>query len=238
MELRLQKFIADAGVASRRGAEELIAAGKVKVNGVTVRTQGVKIDPDSDEVQVNGKTLSLTGKKFYIMLNKPAGYITTTEDERGRPTVMDLVKDVHGRIYPVGRLDADTQGLLLMTNDGDFANEIIHPSNNHKKTYIAEVKGLPTLTTIKQLAKGVDLGDFKTRPCTAELLSGTERTSTVKIIIGEGKKRQVRRMLESVGHPVTALKRVAIDDIMLGNLPRGKWRHLKKEEIMRLTKGR
>ncbi len=235
-EIRLQKCIAEAGIASRRGAEELIAKGKVKVNGVTVREQGVKVNPDTDEIEVGGKVLRKTEKKYYIMLNKPAGYITTTSDTHGRQTVMDLVGDVHARIYPVGRLDIDTEGLLLMTNDGDFANNVIHPSKNHKKTYIAEVKGLPPLMLLKQFSKGIDIGDYKTRPATAELLTGTQRTSTVKVTISEGKKRQVRRMFEAIGHPVISLKRVSIGDIQLGNLPRGKWRHLRKEEIERLMK--
>ena len=232
--IRLQKYIADAGICSRRKAEELIVTGKVKVNGERVTELGTKVNLGTDEVSVNGSTIDVAGKKYYIMLNKPAGYITTTTDTHGRPTVVDLVKDINARLYPVGRLDADTEGLLLLTNDGDFANAVIHPSKHHEKRYIAEVKGLPSLDTIKMLKRGVDVGEYITRPANVELLKGTSSSSTLKISITEGKKRQVRKMCETVGHPVLSLKRVEIGPIMLGNLPKGKWRHLRKEEISRL----
>ena len=232
--IRLQKYISSAGICSRRKAEELITAGKVKVNGERVIELGTKINPDADTVEVNGETVENGGKKYYIMLNKPAGYITTTSDTHGRQTVMDLVKDINARLYPVGRLDADTEGLLLMTNDGDFANAVIHPSKRHVKTYIAEVKGLPTLEAIKMLKRGVDIGEYITKPAQVELIKGTSSSSTLKIGITEGKKRQVRLMCETIGHPVLALKRVEIGPIVLGNLPKGKWRHLRKEEIDRL----
>jgi len=235
-KVRLQKYIADAGIASRRKAEELITAGKVKVNGIVENQLGTKVDPDFDKVEISGQLIKTGVKKYYIMLNKPAGYITTTSDTHDRPTVMELVKDINARLYPVGRLDADTEGLLLMTNDGDFTNKVIHPSNSNGKVYIAEIKGLPPLPLIKQFSKGIDIGDYITKPAYAELISGDERVSTVKVIITEGKKRQVRRMFETIGHPVISLKRVEIGPIMLGNLPRGKWRHLRKEEIDRLMK--
>ena len=233
-QLRLQKFIAGAGVCSRRKAEELISLGKVKVNGEKVIELGTKVNPEVDTVEVEGKVIGGGGKKYYIMLNKPAGYITTTTDTHDRQTVMDLVTDIKARIYPVGRLDADTEGLLLMTNDGDFANAVIHPSKRHEKIYIAEVKGLPMLETIKMLKRGVDTGEYITKPANIELIKGNSNTSTLKIGITEGRKRQVRKMCETVGHPVISLKRVQIDAISLGNLPRGKWRHLRKEEIDRL----
>ena len=232
--VRLQKHIAAAGICSRRKAEELIAAGKVNVNGERVTELGTKVNPDIDVVEVDGKRIDGGGKKYYIMLNKPAGYITTTSDTHDRLTVMDLVSDIKARIYPVGRLDADTEGLLLMTNDGDFANAVIHPSKRHEKIYIAEVKGLPMLETIKMLKRGVDTGEYITKPANVELLKGNSSSSTLKIGITEGRKRQVRLMCETVGHPVISLKRVQIDAITLGNLPKGKWRHLRKEEIDRL----
>lgn len=232
--VRLQKYIAGAGICSRRKAEELISAGKVKVNGERVTELGTKINPDVDEVNVEGKPVGAGGKKYYIMLNKPAGYITTTCDTHDRQTVMDLVADIKARIYPVGRLDADTEGLLLLTNDGDFANAVIHPSKKHEKVYIAEVKGLPMLETIKMLKRGVDTGEYITKPARVELVKGNSSSSTLKIAITEGKKRQVRLMCETVGHPVLALKRVEIGPLTLGNLPKGKWRHLRKEEIDRL----
>ena len=232
--IRLQKYIAGAGICSRRKAEELISVGKVKVNGETVTELGTKVDPDNDSVCVDGKPIGGSGKKYYIMLNKPAGYITTTSDTHERQTVMELVSDIKARIYPVGRLDADTEGLLLMTYDGDFANAVIHPSKKHEKVYIAEVKGLPMLETIKMLKRGVDTGEYITKPANIELLKGNASTSTLKIGITEGRKRQVRKMCETVGHPVINLKRVQIGAIPLGNLPKGKWRHLRKEEFERL----
>ncbi|MBE7060426.1 MAG: rRNA pseudouridine synthase [Ruminococcaceae bacterium] len=239
MELiRLQKYIAESGITSRRKAEELIRCGRVKVNGLAVTEMGVKINPEADEIEVDGTLIKPEAKKYYIMLNKPAGYITTTSDDFDRPTVMELTSDVHARIYPVGRLDYDTQGLLLLSNDGNFANAIMHPGGNLKKTYIANVKGLISISAIKKLKSGVDIGDYFTRPAEAEIISGTERESTVKITIGEGRKRQVRRMLEAVGYPVLRLKRVQIGAVMLGNLPEGKWRHLKAAEIDLLTKGK
>ncbi len=239
MELvRLQKFIADSGITSRRKAEEYIRDGRVRVDGKVVREMGIKINPSENLVEVDGNAIRPEEKKFYIMLNKPMGYITTTSDDFGRPTVMELCRDVHGRIYPVGRLDYDTQGLLLLTNDGDFANTVMHPSNKLKKTYIAWLKGMITPEAIKKLRNGVDIGDYFTRPAEVELIGANERESNIKIIIGEGKKRQVRRMCEAVGYPVLRLKRVAIDRILMGNLPEGKWRHLKKVEIELLRKSR
>ena len=235
-EERLQKYIASSGIASRRKAEQLILDGNVKVNGQTVTMLGTKIVPGIDEVEVCGEKVESCVKKYYIMLNKPAGYITTTEDERGRKTVMELVSDIKARLFPVGRLDYDTEGLLIITNDGEFANRLIHPSKDIGKTYIAEVKGLPQLAVIKLLQRGVDIGDHVTRPAEVELVKGNKHSSTIKITIKEGKKRQVRRMLEVVGHPVLSLKRVAIGSIMLGNLPRGKWRHLRREEIERIMR--
>ena len=232
--VRLQKFLAGAGICSRRKAEELITAGKVKVNGQRVTELGTKVNPDIDSVEVDGKLIDAAGKKYYIMLNKPAGYITTTSDTHDRLTVMNLVSDIKARIYPVGRLDADTEGLLLMTNDGDFANAVIHPSKKHEKVYIAEVKGLPMLETLKILKRGVDTGEYITKPANIELLKGNQSTSTLKIGITEGRKRQVRIMCETVGHPVLALKRVEIGPLTLENLPKGKWRHLRKEEIERI----
>lgn len=232
--MRLQKFISGAGICSRRKAEELISQGKVKVDGEVVTELGTKIDPDTQSVEVEGKLIGAPGKKYYIMLNKPAGYVTTTADAHAERTVMELVADIKARIYPVGRLDADTEGLLLMTNDGDFANAVIHPSKKHEKVYIADVKGLPMLETIKILKRGVDIGEYITKPANIELIKGNSAVSTLKIGITEGKKRQVRKMCETVGHPVISLKRVGIGPLTLGNLPKGKWRHLRKEEIDRI----
>ena len=234
--LRLQKYIADSGITSRRKAEELIREGRVRVDGRVVTEMGVKIDPDVNTVEVDGRDIRPEQKKFYIMLNKPTGYITTTSDDFDRPTVMELTRDVHARIYPVGRLDYDTQGMLILSNDGDFANAIMHPSNKLKKTYLVWTRGMITPDAIKKLRAGVDIGDYVTRPAEVELIGANERESNIKVIIGEGKKRQVRRMFETVGFPVIRLKRVEIGGVMLGNLPEGKWRHLRKAEIDLLMK--
>lgn len=236
-EVRLQKYMAQAGVASRRKSEELISSGCVKINGHTVTQLGVKVVPGKDEVEVNGTVIEAASKKIYILLNKPVGYITTTDDQFGRQTVMDLVKDISARIYPVGRLDADTEGLLIMTNDGDFTNRITHPSRKIEKIYIAEVEGMPTQQEITRLRRGVNLGDFTSSPAKVQFLEGDKLRSKLMVTIHEGKNRQVRRMMEAIGHPVITLKRTQIGPIMLGNIPRGKWRHMRKEEIARLMKG-
>lgn len=234
--LRLQKYIADSGITSRRKAEELIRLGRVCVDGRVVTEMGVKIDPDINTVEVDGRDIRPERKKFYIMLNKPSGYITTTSDDFDRPTVMELTRDVHARIYPVGRLDYDTQGMLILSNDGDFANAIMHPCGKIKKTYLVQTRGMITPEAIRKLRSGVDIGDYVTRPAEVELIGANERESNIKVIIGEGKKRQVRRMCEAVGFPVIKLKRVEIGGVMLGNLPEGKWRHLRKAEIDLLMK--
>ncbi len=234
--LRLQKYIADSGITSRRKAEELIRMGRVRVDGKVVTEMGTKIDPEINSVEVDGHNVRPQQKKFYIMLNKPAGYITTTSDDFDRPTVMELTRDVHARIYPVGRLDYDTSGMLILSNDGDFANTIMHPSNKMKKTYIVWTRGMVTPEAIRKLRAGVDIGDYITRPAEVELIGANERESNIKVIIGEGKKRQVRKMCEAVGFPVIRLKRVEIGGVSLGNLPEGKWRHLRNAEIELLMK--
>ncbi|MCI9627034.1 MAG: rRNA pseudouridine synthase [Clostridia bacterium] len=234
--VRLQKYIASAGLASRRKAEELIAQGKVKVNGKTVREQGVKVDAQSDVVEVNGQTIAPEKKKYYLLLNKPAGYITTTSDELGRQTVMELVDDISARVYPVGRLDAETEGLLFLTNDGAFANTLTHPSHGIEKEYLVYARGVMMPAALNKLKRGVALEDFTTKSAEVELIGIDRNISTVKIKIREGKNRQVRRMFEAVGHEVLYLRRTQIGPIMLGNVPLGKWRHLKKAEVQRLMK--
>lgn len=234
--VRLQKYIASTGLASRRKAEELIAQGKVKVNGKTIREQGVKVDTQSDVVEVNGQTIEPEKKKYYILLNKPAGYITTTSDELGRQTVMELVSDISARIYPVGRLDVETEGLLFMTNDGTFANTLTHPRHGIEKEYLVYARGVMMPAALNKLKRGVALEDFVTKPAEVELIRIERNVSVVKIRIHEGKNRQVRRMFETVGHEVLYLQRTQVGPIMLGNVPLGKWRHLKKAEIQRLMK--
>lgn len=232
--MRLQKFIAECGVASRRSAEKIIESGRVYVNGDLVDYMGCEVDPDRDMVEVDGKVIKPESKKYYIVLNKPKNYVTTVSDDLGRPTVMNLVEDIDARIYPVGRLDFDTTGLLIMTNDGDFANKLTHPRNVVNKTYIARVDRILTEDELAKLEKGVDIDGTKTAPAKAEMIKRPQKGFEVKITIHEGRNRQVRRMLEAVNVNVLALKRISVGSVTLGNLPEGKWRKLSDAEINKL----
>jgi len=231
--VRLQKYMAMCGAASRRGAEEIISAGRVTVNGEKIIEQGVKVEIGADTVKLDGKVLKPSGKMFYIMLNKPVGYVTTVKDQFERPTVIDLVAtEINERIFPVGRLDYETEGLLLLTNDGDFTYKVTHPKHNIEKTYIAVLKGGITIKGLAQLRSGVKLDDgFVTSPAKVEMLDAENGHTTIKITIHEGKNRQVRRMFEAVGSKVKELQRVSIGTVELGNLPLGRWRHLTSHEI-------
>ena len=230
--LRLQKYIAMCGVASRRAAEALILESKVQVNGKTVREMGTKIEIGADRVTVSGTPIHATLKKYYIMLNKPAGYVSTAADQFGRPTVIDLVKeDINERIFPVGRLDYDTEGLLILTNDGEFAQRVTHPKYKTDKTYIAVITGGIAIRALGKLRRGVDIGDFVTSPADVEIIDAKAGKTTLQIVIHEGKNRQVRRMLEAVGCKLDYLKRIKIGTVELGNLPLGRWRHLTSHEI-------
>ena len=232
--MRLQKFMAECGVASRRSAEKMIEDGRVYVNGELVDYMGFIVDENKDVVEVDGKAIQLEAKKHYIILNKPKNYVTTVSDDLGRPTVMHLVEDIDARIYPVGRLDFDTTGLLIMTNDGDFANKLTHPRNIVNKTYIARVDRLLTEDEIEKLCKGIELDGVKTAPAKAENIKRPQKGFEVKITIHEGRNRQVRRMLEAVNVNVLALKRISVGSVTLGNLPEGKWRRLSDAEINKL----
>ncbi len=234
--LRLQKFLADCGVASRRGAERLISDGKIKVNGETVREMGIKIDEENDIVEFQGQRLKPQNKMIYIMLNKPEGFVTTVSDDKGRETVMELVADIPARIYPVGRLDYDTEGLLLMTNDGDLTYKITHPKNNVKKTYEAEVSGNMDMEALTSLRTGVFIDGKKTSPAWVEVIGATALGTKVKITIHEGRNRQVRRMFEAVGCTVKKLKRTEEAGLKLGHVPLGRWRKLTEPEINMLKK--
>jgi len=235
--MRLQKFLADAGIASRRKAEELIAAGRVEVNGQTVREMGFLVDPQKDEVKYLNKVVKLSKKRIYLMLNKPAGCVSTCHDENGRRTVMQYVKDIPERLYPVGRLDFTTEGLLLMTNDGSLTNALTHPKHRVPKKYIAVIDSEVTEEEVERVAKGVTLDDgYKTAPCVLKILSAAPQRSEVLCVITEGKNRQVRRMFDAVGKNVCYLKRVAIGDIKLGNLKKGTYRMLTAEEVAYLKK--
>lgn len=232
MEERLQKFLAEAGVASRRKAEELIAAGKIKVNGKVVMELGTKIDPKKDEVLYLDKEVSKKEVELvYIMLHKPEGYVTTAKEQFGRPGVMDLVRDVKERIFPVGRLDYDTSGLLLLTNDGDLTYKLTHPKHDVDKTYIAKLYGTPDDMDLQKFRRGVVIDGKQTKPAKMQIIEKGEHQSIVEIIIHEGRNRQVRKMCEAIKHPVAQLKRVATGDLTMGDLPKGKYRHLTPKEV-------
>lgn len=234
MELRLQKFMAECGVASRRHSELLIAEGKVQVNGAVVRQQGVRINPEKDEVRVNGKLLKQPTASLYYLFNKPAGYLTTVTDPQGRPTIYDLMPELKGKVIPVGRLDMDTEGLLLLSNDGEFAFRMTHPKFGVRKTYRIKVQGVMKQKDIEALQQGVMLEDGKTAPAKAALVKTGPRTTLLTLTIREGKKRQVRRMCEALGFPVLWLKRVAIENIKLTHVETGAVRPLTEKELMPL----
>lgn len=232
---RLQKILAQAGVASRRKCEQLIAEGKVQVNGETVTELGTKADPAVDSISVNGKSIGAENK-IYVLFNKPKGVITSASDDKGRKVVTDYLKGIHERVYPVGRLDYDTEGLLILTNDGDFAHLLTHPKHHVPKTYWATVKGVPHGSELEKLKKGILLEDGMTAPAEVEYqdIDSENKFSTISITIHEGKNRQVRRMFEAINHPVIKLKRISFGDLYLGNLKRGIYRHLTKDEILTL----
>ncbi len=232
--MRLNKYIAAAGVASRRKADQLTENGNVKVNGVTITEMGYLVQPD-DEVQVNGQIIRPSEKKIYIALNKPVGYITSVSDEQGRATVMDLVKDIPERIFPVGRLDYETSGLLIMTNDGEFFNKLAHPKNKIAKTYNVLVAGIISPERIGKLREGVDIGGYVTSKAWVKLISQTKKGALLEMKISEGKNRQIRKMCKAVGNKVIALERVAIGDVILGRLKEGHYRKLTKDEINMLN---
>ena len=234
MEERLQKYMARCGVASRRKCEEIILSGEVKINDNIVSELGVKIDPEKDTVTYKGNIIKPEENKLYIMLNKPEGYITSVKDEKGRKTILDLVK-VEERIYPIGRLDYDSSGLILLTNDGDIYNKIIHPRVNIGKKYIATCRGEFSKEEIKRFENGIDIGGYITADAKMTLLDIEKKNnsvnSVVEIIIHEGKNRQIRRMCEALGHEVLSLKRVEVGNIKLGYLKKGQWRDLTEEEL-------
>ncbi len=233
--MRLNKYIADAGICSRRKADELIGNGNVKVNGATMKELGYQVE-DGDVVMVNGKKIENTGKKVYVVVNKPLGYITSMDDDKDRATVAELVSDIPERLFPVGRLDYNTSGLLIMTNDGQLTYTLTHPKHEVYKTYIAKVAGVLSDARIARLRKGVDIGGFVTSPAKVKVIKQMPRHAIVEISIREGKNRQVRKMFAAVGNKVQELQRVAIGDIKLGRLMEGHYRKLNREEIEYLKK--
>jgi 23S rRNA pseudouridine2605 synthase len=233
MQQRLQKVLAEMGIASRRKAEELILEGRVTVNGKPA-VLGMKADPLKDHIKLDGRLLTKPERKVYMMFYKPRGVVTSLHDPEGRPTVKEYLSGIRQRVYPVGRLDFDTEGLLLLTNDGDFAHRVLHPSKQVPKTYLAKVKGVLEEDELEKLRKGVKLEDGLTAPAKVKRIRALQMNSWIEITIHEGRKRQVRRMLDKVGHPVIHLKRTKVGGIELGPLRPGELRHLSQEEIKRI----
>lgn len=232
---RLQKFLARAGIASRRKCEDLIRSGRVTVNGRPVHELGFKVDPERDRVAVDGRPVRVE-TPVYLMLNKPPGYICTLHDPQGRPKVTDLLRDVEARVYPVGRLDYDTEGLLILTNDGDFAYALTHPKHEIPKIYLAWVEGRPRRRDLQGLRRGIFLSDGLTAPAQVKVLKYEPGTTLLQVSIYEGRKRQIRRMFAAIGHPVQRLKRIAVGPLQLGDLQPGTFRHLTPQEVEKLKK--
>ena len=234
-EIRLQKYLSEAGIASRRKSEELILQGKIKVNGQVVTELGTKVNPEKDEVKYKDKLVKIENKKIYILLNKPIGYVTTAEEQFGRDKVLDLVK-VKERIVPVGRLDMYTSGALILTNDGEFVYEVTHPKHEITKTYTVTIHGIITKQEVEQLSNGVKIDDYITKPAKVKILKTDEEKniSRIEITIHEGKNRQVRKMCEAIGKKVIALHRSKIGNIGVKDLKLGQWRYLKENEVKQL----
>ncbi len=237
-KVRIQKYLAEAGVASRRKAEELIQQGKIKVNGKVTTELGTKINPEKDKIEYEGNLVRTQSDKIYILLNKPIGYVTTAKDQFNRDSVLDLVK-VKQRVVPVGRLDMYTSGALLLTNDGDFVYQVTHPKHEIEKTYTVTIRGMVQEEAVEQLRKGINIGDYTTKPAKVKILKTDKEKneSRLEITIHEGKNRQVRKMCEAIGHKVLALHRSKIAGIGVKDLPLGKWRYLNEKEKNKILSG-
>ena len=232
--MRLQKYLALSGVASRRNAEKMIIEGRVSVNHMPVTAMGLQVDETSDLVEVDGNPVSIQEEKHYIAYNKPLGEVTTVSDPEGRATVMDKFRDYPVRLYPVGRLDYDSEGLLLLTNDGDMMNHVLHPSHEVSKVYLVKASNRVTEDEISQLRRGVLIEGKMTSPASVRLIRHETFDTVMLITIHEGRNRQVRKMVQAVGHQVVSLKRVGFGPVLLGDLPSGKWRRLTEKEIEKL----
>lgn len=233
--MRLQKFLARAGVASRRACEQVILDGRVSVNGAVVTELGTKVNPQTDAVAVDGQPVTLNAAHVTLMLHKPVGYLTAMSDDRGRACVAELVPtDQYPALFPVGRLDFDTTGLLLFSTDGELGNALLHPSRHVDKTYVAHVQGVPTEEDLDRLRHGIMLDDGPTAPAQAHLVGQEGENAVVELTIHEGRKRQVKRMCEAIGHPVLALHRTSFGSLSLGTLKQGAWRLLTDEEVAAL----
>ena len=231
--MRLQKYLAQCGVASRRAAEKLIEEGHVSVNGTVVTEMGVKVT-GKERILVDGKPVKPEAHKVYIVMNKPCGVLCSVKDDRDRTCVVDLLEGVEERVYPVGRLDYDSSGLLLLTNDGDFMQQMTHPSFEIWKTYEAVVKGTPNESHVKKFADGIELDDGKTLPALLTVIGYKGKNAIAEVRIREGRNRQVRRMMEKIGHPVVSLNRTAFGSLELGDLKPGRWRYLTEKELAAL----
>lgn len=232
--IRLQKYLAECGLASRRKAELLISEGSVSVDGKIITEMGYKLDPELQEVRYRGELVRRKKKHTYILLNKPRGYVTTMSDPQDRPIVTSLIKDLDVRVFPVGRLDIDTEGALILTDDGELAHKILHPSHESNKTYEVLVKGLVSRGKIKKLERGIEIDGRSTWPAKISKAVKQGPASRLVITIHEGRKRQVRKMFEAVGHPVINLKRIAYGQLRLGSLPSGSYRYLSREELKKV----
>ncbi len=235
MQERLQKILSRAGLASRRESETMITSGRVTVNGTVVTELGTKADPVKDRITLDGKPVRVKEERLYILLYKPAGYVTTLKDPEGRPVVTTLLKGITERVYPVGRLDYNTEGLLLLTNDGDWANGLAHPRHEVEKEYLVKVRGTPSKEQIRQLVEGIDLEEGRTAPARVSLERESEKNSHLSVTIHEGRYRQVRRMCEAVGLTVAALKRIRYGFLTLGDLRPGEFRQLTPDDVKRLA---
>jgi pseudouridine synthase len=241
---RLQKILSTAGVASRRASEDLIREGRVSVNGIVVSELGTKANPAEDDIRVDGRRIRVEARRIYILLNKPRGYVTTRRDPQGRPTVLDLVRNIREYVYPVGRLDYDSEGLLILTNDGDLAARLTHPRHEVERVYEARVRGVPDPHALDRLARGIVMDGRRTSPARVRLVRerqprserGTEQQSTVEIALHEGRQRQVRRMFDALGHPVVRLRRIRIGPIEDPSLAPGRSRPLTMQELEKLKR--
>lgn len=231
---RLQKILSQGGVSSRRAGEQLMLEGRVTVNGVTIRELGTKADAAHDDIRVDGRRVKVVERHRYVLLNKPRGYVSTRSDPEKRPTVIDLLHGVREYVYPVGRLDYDSEGLLLLTNDGDLAARLTHPSHGIPRVYEAQVLGLPDAHDLDRLAHGMTIDGRRTSPAEIEVVGKKNGQATLRVVIREGRNRQVRKMCDAIGHPVKTLKRVAIGPIKDARLPLGHWRELRDDEIRKL----
>lgn len=232
--IRLQKYLAGCGVASRRKAEEIIVEGRVSVDGKVITAMGAQIDPATQEIRLDGKLVTAHDDLLYILLNKPQGYVTTMSDPQGRPIVTSLLSGIKARLFPVGRLDLDTEGALILTNDGELAQKIQHPSYEVTKTYEAQVLGRPSEKMLQRLAQGILLEGKKTAPASLMLIARQSGTSSIRITIHEGRKRQVKKMFQAIGHPVVHLKRIAYGHLFLQGLATGKYRILTPEDLKKI----